>query len=275
MTVADKRMKLELVGHTSLALLCLLGLCLYTFTYSLLYYGGKTHAVAVLEMWMLFSQLYVACVCGGIQLVATVFLGQGDCGVPRVGEVQSAAFLGIALAVTCIGTACVGGGVECAVYFPAAISGPLASAGAIAWSWVAFAASLSCENSLGIGGGSALIAASGMACALLMPPAALQTICGSGEGLSWASAVANNPASASNTNNWLLFCGPVLTCLGNVAATLFDAPMQGIIGVASGLLGAALIAADVGFVYSDCNANFRLCVGLLAVISLAGYAREV
>ena len=134
MAVTDKRMKLELVGHTSLALLCLLGVCLYTFTYNLLYYGGKTHAVAVLEMWMLFSQLYVACVCGGIQLVAAAFLGQGDCGVPRVGDVQSAAFLGIALAVTCIGTACVGGGVECAVYFPAAISGPLASAGAIAWS---------------------------------------------------------------------------------------------------------------------------------------------
>jgi hypothetical protein len=164
----------RLTAHTALCLFCLLGMVLYTFTYSLVYYGSGRRVVAMAEMWMIFSQLYISVVCGGVQLLVPA---------NAIGQLQCSAFLGIAMAVTCIGTACLNepSGLHCAAFYPASMMAPIAAAGSVAWVWITYLASLGCCDAetrrFGLETRTALYAGIAMGCVQPSTYAALQTTC--------------------------------------------------------------------------------------------------
>lgn len=133
----------ELTGHTALCLVALVGFFIYTSSYSLVYHVFKSGAtatkpIAVLEMWMVFTHLLSASVTCAVYAVLGV----------RTADIQTAIFLGIAIAVTACSLACINDAAQCIVFFPAAAWAPLAAAGAIAWSWIVYMASLGCQVSL-------------------------------------------------------------------------------------------------------------------------------
>ena len=188
----------ELAGHSTLAVMALLGMALYATTYSLIYSMTSYSAVAFLEMWMCFTHLFSALVCCvGQWLVVSLWQLQQP--VPHVARTQVALFLGIACAVSVLGSSCMQSdrnGAECAIYFGAAAIPRLAAAGAIAWAWIMYAASLGCQSwnslvSLGLSGRDPIIAAAAMAMVPLSAHLKLLTTCGG----TW-QALLCNPSSA-------------------------------------------------------------------------------
>lgn len=189
----------ELIGHSTLAVLGILGLALYSTTYSLVYAGSSsTPVVAVLEMWMVTIHMVSPIVCGGVQALSGPF--------NHIAVAQSAIFLGIACIVTIVGINCVQQtsseeGV-CSAYYGAAAIPKFAAAGSIAWVWVMYVSSLGCQSvgvlSLGLTDKNALTAASII---LLLPyciVSKLDSTCG---GSKWAMSLCSN---ACNT------AGPIL-----------------------------------------------------------------
>jgi hypothetical protein len=135
--------KAELTGHTALCLVTLVGFFVYTSSYSLVYHvfrsGGTAKPIAILEMWMVFTQLVSSVLTCALYAVLGV----------RTADIQTAIFLGMALAVTTSSVACINNDPSaCTAFFPAAAWAPLAAAGAIAWSWIVYMASLGCQVSL-------------------------------------------------------------------------------------------------------------------------------
>ena len=132
----------ELTGHTALCLVSLVGFFVYTASYSLVYRlssnGGRLKPVAVVEMWMVLTHL----LCAGATCVLLAVFGL------RTAEYQTGLFLGVALAVTTCALGCLQQQSDagyCNAYFPAAAWAPIAAAGAIAWAWIVYVASLGCQ----------------------------------------------------------------------------------------------------------------------------------
>ena len=142
--------KEELVGYCTLAVMGLLGMALYSGSYSLIYasLGVNTATVAILEMWMTSLHLFSAVGCCVLQgLYAGVFLpksGKKSSSLPHLAEAQTALFLGIACAVTILGNSCVQSG-DCLSYYGAASFPRMAAVGSIAWVWVMYVSSLGCQ----------------------------------------------------------------------------------------------------------------------------------
>ena len=146
----------DMAAHVSLGVMALLGLAMYSMTYSLLYGLMPTSPTpAVLEMWMVFTHLMIA----GAGCVLRTALGEG------VAEAQSGVFLGVALIVTLLASSCGGGDTkDCAAFFGAAALPRFAAMGAAAWAWIMYAGALGCQTTLN--GGHTLTAA----CVLGMVP---------------------------------------------------------------------------------------------------------
>jgi hypothetical protein len=137
----------QLTGHTALCLVSLIGYFIYSASYSIVYRvkaAGASPPVPVLEMWMVLTQL------------SSSLLTCGACAVWSIqsAEAQTGLFLHVALSVSVGSAACMQDSAQCSLFFPAAAWPPLAAAGAIAWAWVLYIASLGCQSvpiSLGFG----------------------------------------------------------------------------------------------------------------------------
>jgi hypothetical protein len=92
----------------------------------------------MLEMWMVLTHL-------GVSFVTCV-----ACAVFNVhaGAAQTALFGALAVGVSICSFACMQDGAQCAPFFPAAAWPALAAAGALAWAWVLYVASLGCQTGL-------------------------------------------------------------------------------------------------------------------------------
>ena len=123
----------ELVGYCTLACMGLLGMALYSGTYSLIYasIGVGAPPVAVLEMWMTTVHLMSAVGCCVLQ---GIYLSMFKKIMPYLADAQTALFLGVACAVTILGNNCLRYG-ECTAYYGAASFPRVAAAGSIAWAW--------------------------------------------------------------------------------------------------------------------------------------------
>jgi hypothetical protein len=154
-------LKDELVGHSTLGVLALMGMALYATTYALVYATSTSARVAVVDMWMTYTHMVCA---GGSLAVQAIAASLMQRTIAHVADAQAAVFLGVALAVSVLGNACVQG--ECAMYFSAAAVPRLAAAGSVAWAWVMYAAAMGCWRdgiTLGLAGRSPLTAATAMA----------------------------------------------------------------------------------------------------------------
>ena len=164
---AAGNLKEEIVGHSTLVVMSVLGLALYSLTYSLVYVGSSsTPVVAVLEMWMVTTHLSSSIACCAVQSI-TATIVNSKVPLRHVAEGQCSLFLGIACIVTVLGNQCIqiGGGVHCSAYYGAAALPKLAAAGSIAWAWVMYFSSLGCQTwnsgiSLGVSSRGSLTIAS-------------------------------------------------------------------------------------------------------------------
>ena len=171
----------ELVGHCTLVMLALVGLALYSVTYSITYAGGTT-VVAILEMWMVSTQIASAVLCAGVQLVTCTVMGTQD-PIPNLAESQCSLFLGIACAVSILGSACLNDQNMCMAFYGAAALPSLAASGSIAWAWVVYVSALGCQTwetgiSLGISHKGTFTVATVMALVPHSVVTKLSTTCG-------------------------------------------------------------------------------------------------
>lgn len=166
--------KEELVGHSALVVMALLGMAVYSASYSLLYSATATKAVATVEMWMTTTHLVSSVACCAAQSMA---MSVWDAPLGHVAKAQTAVFLGVALAVTLLANDCITTEQACPAYFGAAVVPKFAAAGAAVWSWIMYASSLGCQSngvSLGfLGDKIPLTAAAAMA---LVPHAILHKL---------------------------------------------------------------------------------------------------
>jgi hypothetical protein len=183
----------ELVGFCTLAIMGLLGMALYSGTYSLIYasVGISEPPVAILEMWMSSTHLFCAVGCCVLQGLYAGLFKQRQA-LPHLAEAQTALFLGMACAITILGNSCLQSGDSCATYYGAASFPRLAAAGSIAWGWVMYVSALGCQAwergiSLGFNGAEGLTASAVM---LTLPGTVrskLRDVCGdawpSGDGV--------------------------------------------------------------------------------------------
>jgi hypothetical protein len=203
--------KEELAGFSTVGLMGLLGMALYSGTYSLIYTGiMNTPAVAILEMWMSSVHLFCAAGCCVLQgLYAGLFKSPTPTTLPHLAEAQTALFLGVACAVTVLGNNCMQYD-ECSAYYGAASFPRLAAAGSIAWAWVMYASSLGCQGwerglSLGFNREEGMTAASVMIMLPCTVNGKLKRICG------WTVG--------GSDEIWpimLMFCGLVVYYMGKV-----------------------------------------------------------
>ena len=182
---AQGQLRAELVGHVSVLLMSLLGVAMYSATYSItMAVGVSSKKVPVLEFWVVFTALTCNVVCVCMQFIAAgVFKVQG--GLPGVPEAQVAVFLGLACACTVLSSQCVSGDTTtCLMFFPSAVFPNASAVGIMVWTWIIYLASLGCLRasvgalSLGIEGTGGVVAA----CVMLLLPAttasAMATTCG-------------------------------------------------------------------------------------------------
>ena len=140
--------KNALIGHTSLCLMSLIGYFIYTASYSAVNQfktTSSTKPVAVVEMWMVLTHLIASVVTCCIEALFTT----STTVTVSLSEAQTSLFLAVALAVTLSSAVCwqSSSWVACTAYFPAAIWPQVAAAGAMAWAWVMYVASLGCQIS--------------------------------------------------------------------------------------------------------------------------------
>lgn len=178
-------LRTELIGHVSVLLMSLLGIAMYSATYSVsMAVGASSKRIPVLEYWVSFSHLTCTVLCiiiqfivGGIMRIETGLLG--------IAEAQVAVFLGIACACTVLSTECIAGDANvCAIYFPSAVYAPAAGVGLIVWSWIIYLSSLGCLRSsigafsLGTDGIGGVVVSCVMVMLPSQPLAAIVSICG-------------------------------------------------------------------------------------------------
>ena len=96
----------ELAAHVSVAFMSLIGLAVYSGSYSVtMAMGVSAQASPVLEMWVVFSHLASSLACLVLQVLTAGILNCDGC-VPHVGTSQVSIFLGIACAATCASAGC-------------------------------------------------------------------------------------------------------------------------------------------------------------------------
>jgi hypothetical protein len=111
--------------YGTLCIMATIGMALYTTTYALMYSATASAIVPVLEMWMIST--HVTC-----SMMSLMFCVVED----KHNDPTSSIFLGVACAVTILGTQA-----SCGLYFGAAAFPRLAAAGAIAWAWLMYVSS--------------------------------------------------------------------------------------------------------------------------------------
>lgn len=157
----------QLIGHTALCIISLLGFFIYSASYSIVYrlnHAASGKPVAVLEMWMVLTHLLSSVLTCLLQALLTL----------SASECQTAVFLAVALAVTIISMGCLQDDTQCTAFFPAATWPSVAGMGATAWAWVVYVASLGCQNSLiTLGLSQGLVA---VACLALFPPLVINAL---------------------------------------------------------------------------------------------------
>ena len=203
----------QMVGLCTLAAMALLGMALYSGTYSMIYasIGISVPTVAILEMWMTSVHLFAAVGCCLLQGLYAGVLNKRDVAIPHLADAQTALFLGVSCAVTILGNECVQYG-ECAAYYGAASFPRMAAAGSIAWAWIMYLSSLGCQDwerglTLGFNGKEALTAASVMVLLPIHVMAKLHSTCG------WSSK--GGTLSSDTIFPTLLLCmGLVISHLG-------------------------------------------------------------
>ena len=217
MAAMDTNSRDEIVGHCTLCVLALLGMALYSLTYSLVYMGSdSTPVTAVLEMWMITTHLISAATCCIVQILFVSVLADFlDGPIHQIAEAQTALFLGIAMAVTILGNSCIQAnntGAECGIYFGAAALPRISAAGTAAWSWVMYISSLGCQQwsakkgkllSLGIGGLAPLTVTATMLLLPLLITSKLSSTCG-GDIFplgGWSALVCSNNSYVVDSNN--------------------------------------------------------------------------
>jgi len=296
----------EMAGHATLAIMALLGTLLYSTTYALIYSSSSSSSsnsssiVAVLEMWMTGVHLLSACACCALQGLLVALVGL-DRPVPYLARAQTAAFLGIAAAVTELSWDCLNSTETCVPYFGAAVLPQLAATGALVWSLLMYASSLGAQPwtgelplSLGFGGEEAVLAAAVMG---FVPWAVLQTLvatCGDAWRVQLCSAVvvttnANVTASSIaadcghlDTNLYLSagtgFASVTLACAGRGFAQR-NPKLGGLLGVLGALLATACPLLLLALTPSDVrlatpSSTYCLTNALLASTSLVGPLRS-
>jgi hypothetical protein len=163
----------ELVGHGALIALALVGVALYSTTYSLLQASTQTRVAASLELWLVTTHLASGVACYAVQAL----LGPIACVAPT----QSALFLGMACTMTVLAAECTGASAYyCAMYFGGAALPQLAAVGAAAWAWIMYASSLACQTMAAIDLGGGLVASAAMALVPWVCAQSLANACGDG-----------------------------------------------------------------------------------------------
>ena len=240
----------ELIGHATLAVLGVLGLALYSLTYSLVYAGSSsTPVVAVLEMWMVTVHLASPLTCGLLQsLFSNSFTA-----IKHVAAAQTSVFLGVACTVTIAGVGCLRSGnhgATCTAYFGAAAFPKFAAAGSIAWAWVMYASSLGCQFSsitLGLSSKNSLTVAT---IVLLVPyfvASKLGDTCG---GATWTVPLCNNACGVG---------GPIVVAIMSLALSHAGALLlslrQTTVGAIASLLGDLVMILGCFFLWLAQNAH--------------------
>ena len=234
----EGNLKEELIGHATLAVLAVIGLALYSTTYSLVYAGSSstTPVVAVFEMWMVSIHLASPVLCGTLQALSATEVKNP---VYHIAVAQTAVFLGVACIVTIQGINCVqqtnsGETYFCGAYYGAAAVPRFAAAGSVAWVWVMYVSSLGCQSSvfrlsLGLTGKNALTVAS---IVLLVPyciASKLGSTCG---GSKWTKPLCNNACGIA---------GPILvislSLIFSHGGGVFTALNQQTIGIVVSIIG--------------------------------------
>jgi len=244
----------ELIGHATLAVLGVMGLALYSLTYSLVYAGSSsTPVVAVLEMWMVTVHLASPLTCG---LLQSLFSNSSFTAIKHVAAAQTSVFLGVACTVTIAGVGCLrsgnnnNNGATCTAYFGAAAFPKFAAAGSIAWAWVMYASSLGCQFSsitLGLSSKNSLTVAT---IVLLVPyfvASKLGDTCG---GATWTGPLCNNACGVG---------GPIVVAIMSLAlshaGTLLFSLRQTTVGAIASLLGDLVMILGCFFLWLAQNAH--------------------
>jgi len=268
-------LKEEMIGHTTLSVLSLLGVSLYSLSYSLVYSGSSsTPVVAVLEMWMVSTHLVISLCSLGIQGLAITLLKIEE-PLPFVANAQSSIFLGIAILTTYLGMSCLNESSQfCQVFFGAAFLPKFSAVGAFAWAWIMYVSSLSCQT---WGGGGFSLGISDFGCLsvaglLFLVPLAIASkavkTCPN------AGAVQKNFCGTTDIlcENWLLalvvFMGFLFEIVGNVLTFRTDNNLMvygGSVVKAFGVLFFA-VGATLYIMVLDFNYGFNYLMGLLLCI---------
>ena len=213
----------ELVGYCTLAVMALLGMALYSGTYSLIYasIGISEPTVAILEMWMTSLHLFSSVGCCVLQAVYAGVFQKREAALPFLAEAQTGLFLGVACAVTILGNSCLQGG-ECLAYYGAASFPRLAAAGSIGWVWIMYGGALGCQAwergvSLGFSDKEGLTAAAVMIMLPAVVTERLVTTCG------WAADTCGSGGCESIVPMLLVLGGLVIchagSCIARIAKT--------------------------------------------------------
>ena len=235
--MADNARREALIGHTSLCLMALLGFVLYTSTYSVVYVMKTTgKPVAVVEMWMVMTHLLTS-----ILTCALCAFLDPSLSTLMIAKSQSAVFLGVALTTTGVGTACMQGGAFCSAFFPAAAFPPLAASGSIAWAWVMYIASLSCQSgeaiALGMGGREAVTAACLMGLVVPQVLSTLSETCGG----KWREHCSGGSSCSAALNITLLVAALLISNVGHFLSG----------GMEMAVAGHGMQVLAVGFLWVD------------------------
>jgi hypothetical protein len=279
-TSSSINIRVELIGHSTLAVLAVLGLALYSTTYSLVYATNSSRTspiVAVLEMWMVSTHLASPMICG---IVQALFAAELRFPLIHIAEAQSSLFLGMACIVTILGFNCInenGGPPQyyCSAYYGAAAIPRFAAAGSIAWAWVMYVSSLGCQTmgiSLGISGKSALTVSSTILLLPYMVASKLGSTCG---GQTWTMPLCNNACGIA---------GPVtvvsLSLMFSHGGAWLMAINQKSIGVILMIIGPLIMSIGSFSLWASQNGNSQsgsqhIIPALLSTLSFMSALRQI
>lgn len=253
---ADGDKREALIGHTSLCFMALLGFVIYTSSYSVIYAtktGGKP--VAVTEMWMALSHLVCSLLSCIIKALSVDVKPVGS----NLAKAQSAVFLGIALAVTGLGTACMQDTVYCSIYYPAAALPPLAAAGSVAWAWVMYVASLGCQTGVvGMGGSEGIAAACVVGHVVPQILFALDSTCGA----KWKGYCSSALSCSTALNVTLLFAALLLSHAGSFFLDPHHGMQMPMMGAALQIFAVVTVWIDILAILSVGQSGFSGAMGV-------------